>query len=62
MCLYSKKVPAKDVAQQFVQRVRRAVPEAERVTKQSEDAQSQGICTKTGELHQKLCQPSLNKS
>eukprot|EP00957_Ditylum_brightwellii_P081429 6193808-Ditylum_brightwellii.AAC.1 len=31
MHLYSKKVPAKDAAQQFVQRVRRAVPEAERV-------------------------------
>eukprot|EP00957_Ditylum_brightwellii_P174849 13312883-Ditylum_brightwellii.AAC.1 len=30
MHLYSKKVPPKDAAQQFVYRVRRAVPEAER--------------------------------
>eukprot|EP00957_Ditylum_brightwellii_P071863 5462026-Ditylum_brightwellii.AAC.1 len=39
MRLYSKKVPAKDAARQFIQRVRRAVPEAERVTKQAEDVQ-----------------------
>eukprot|EP00957_Ditylum_brightwellii_P104614 7971363-Ditylum_brightwellii.AAC.1 len=39
MRLYSKKVPAKDAARQFVQRVGRAVPDAERVTKQAEDVQ-----------------------
>ena len=39
MRLYSKKVPAKDAARQFVQRLRRAVPAAERVTKQAEDVQ-----------------------
>eukprot|EP00957_Ditylum_brightwellii_P040942 3100245-Ditylum_brightwellii.AAC.1 len=33
MCLYSKKVPAKDAACQFVDRVSRVIPEAQRVTK-----------------------------
>eukprot|EP00957_Ditylum_brightwellii_P045891 3480723-Ditylum_brightwellii.AAC.1 len=37
MHLYSKKVPAKDAAQQFVERVRRVISEAQTVTKRSED-------------------------
>eukprot|EP00957_Ditylum_brightwellii_P056870 4311351-Ditylum_brightwellii.AAC.1 len=39
MCLYSKKVPAKDAAHQFLERVRRVIPEAQRVTKRSEDVE-----------------------
>eukprot|EP00957_Ditylum_brightwellii_P081905 6229626-Ditylum_brightwellii.AAC.1 len=39
MCLYSKKVPAKDTACQFVERVMRVIPEAQRVTKGSEDVE-----------------------
>eukprot|EP00957_Ditylum_brightwellii_P157941 12022196-Ditylum_brightwellii.AAC.1 len=39
MRLYSKKVPAKDAAHQFVDRVRRVIPEAQRVTKRSGDVE-----------------------
>eukprot|EP00957_Ditylum_brightwellii_P123054 9382575-Ditylum_brightwellii.AAC.1 len=39
MHLYSKKVPDKDATCQSVERVRRAIPEAQRVTKRSEDVE-----------------------
>eukprot|EP00957_Ditylum_brightwellii_P050975 3866026-Ditylum_brightwellii.AAC.1 len=37
MCLHSKKVPAKDAAHQFVERVRKVMPEAQRVIKRSKN-------------------------
>eukprot|EP00957_Ditylum_brightwellii_P094405 7188737-Ditylum_brightwellii.AAC.1 len=39
MRLHSKKVPPKDAACQFVERVRRVIPETQRVTKRSEDVE-----------------------
>eukprot|EP00957_Ditylum_brightwellii_P067537 5127222-Ditylum_brightwellii.AAC.1 len=39
MHLYSKKIPAKDTASQFVEKIRRVIPEAQRVTKRSEDVE-----------------------
>eukprot|EP00957_Ditylum_brightwellii_P052246 3962139-Ditylum_brightwellii.AAC.1 len=39
MCLYSKKVLAKDTAWQFVERVKSKIPEAEMMAKKSEDVQ-----------------------
>ena len=39
MCLYSKKIPAKDTAWQFVERVKRDIPETQRITKRSKDVE-----------------------
>ena len=39
MRLYSKKIPAKESARQFVERVRRVIPEAQRIAHKSEDIQ-----------------------
>ena len=39
MRLYSKKVPAKEASKQFIDRVRRQIPESDRRERVSEDVQ-----------------------
>eukprot|EP00957_Ditylum_brightwellii_P169989 12938635-Ditylum_brightwellii.AAC.1 len=59
MRLYSKKISAKDAARQFVERVRRVIPEAQRVTKRKM-LKNQDTHINIGELHQNLLHLNLS--
>ena len=54
MRFQSKKVLAKEVAHQFVERVRRQISESNRIEKEAEDVEKIDIHIKTSQLHQKV--------
>jgi hypothetical protein len=50
MRLYSKKLPARDVSKQFVDRVRRQINEHNRLEIDAEDVKNIDIHTKNGQM------------
>jgi hypothetical protein len=60
--LYSKKVPAKEAARQFVERVERHVVPSELVSREAHDVEKQDILMQNGDLHPKLLSINLSKN